>query len=59
MKPPLLMTREHVAHYYKLSTQESVDLCEKLESRGFYHSPDNPLFSKADVEKELKNVGQD
>ena len=51
---PLVMTRGQVEKYYKLSTEESVSLCDGLEAVGFYERTDNPLFSRKDIEKELK-----
>ena len=52
---PLMLTREQIEKYYKLSAEESIELCEKLDSVGFYERTDNPLFSRKDVEKEIKN----
>ena len=51
---PLVMTREQVEKWYHLSTEESVNLCDRLEAVGFYERTDNPLFSRRDIEKELK-----
>ena len=52
---PLMLTREQIEKHYKLSAEESIELCEKLDSVGFYERTDNPLFSRKDVEKEIKN----
>ena len=52
---PLVLTRAQIEKHYKLSAEESINLCEKLDSVGFYERTDNPLFSRKDIEKELKN----
>lgn len=53
---PLLMTKAHIEKYYNLSEDESTELCAKLGQVGVYLRKDNPLFTRAEVEKGLADA---
>lgn len=52
---PVFLTREHVAKHYKLTKEKAAEVTADLPEIGFYLRRTEPLFSKYDVEKVIKN----
>ena len=52
---PLVMTKAQAGMHYRLSAEKAEQVCSRLVPVGFYLRKDNPLFSRADIEKEIKN----